>query len=60
MDIELNTQEAMVLYATLMTQAGSMRRWIVHSKDQAEIEDLRKNLAVLNDIIDKFIGLCQE
>lgn len=60
MDLELNTQEAMVLYATLMTQAGSMRRWIVHSKDKAEIEDLRKNLCVLNDIIDKFIEISTE
>lgn len=54
MVLELNTHEAAVLYATLLTQEGSMREWIAHSKDQAEIEDLRKHLAVLNDIIDKY------
>lgn len=60
MYVELNAQELELIYATLMTQQVSMRRWIAHSKNHAEIEDLRQYLAVLNDIIDKFIGPCQE
>lgn len=60
MYLELNAKEIELIYATLMTQYVSMRRWIARSKNQAEIEDLRKYLAVLENIVDKIIGLGPE
>lgn len=60
MDIEFNAKEIELIFATLMTQQVSMRRWIAHSKDQAEIEYFRQYLDLLNDIVDKIIATCQK
>lgn len=60
MDIELNVKETAAVYAALLAQEDSIYDWIDSSTNQAEIEDLRKILAVLHGIIDKFNAPCPE